>query len=68
MRLQVEEELETAKDEGGKPAWRRFINPIIFQAFTMTGLAEWGDRSQVCICRCVCWRDRERGVYTRCTR
>lgn len=54
LRLQVEEELETTKEESSQPTWRRFISPIIFQAFTMTALAEWGDRSQVCICACTC--------------
>jgi hypothetical protein len=46
---QVEEELEAAagKSEGEVPLWRQYINPTFVQAFTMTALAEWGDRSQV---------------------
>ncbi|KAJ1215142.1 hypothetical protein NDU88_002751 [Pleurodeles waltl] len=31
----------------GKRKWQRFIPPIFLQAFTLTFLAEWGDRSQL---------------------
>ena len=39
------------------------ISPVFLQAFTLTFLAEWGDRSQVCLVRPVCmcmltWADR----------
>lgn len=46
---EVEEELEAAAGKGGddQPLWRQFINPTYVQAFTMTALAEWGDRSQI---------------------
>jgi len=49
---EVEEELEAATDEASKgatstPLWRQYINPIFVQAFTMTAIAEWGDRSQI---------------------
>lgn len=40
---------------GGAPAglspgaarWRSFLSPVLVQAFTLTFLAEWGDRSQI---------------------
>lgn len=51
---EVEAELEGKRSantgKGGKnesAAWRRIISPIIAQAFTLTFLAEWGDRSQI---------------------
>ncbi|XP_040274785.1 transmembrane protein 165 [Bufo bufo] len=39
-------------ESGGGPAipkkrWMQFISPIFVQAFTLTFLAEWGDRSQL---------------------
>lgn len=43
----------TADVEAGSGAaipqakWYSFISPIFFQAFTLTFLAEWGDRSQL---------------------
>jgi putative Ca2+/H+ antiporter (TMEM165/GDT1 family) len=45
---EVEEELE-AKESGNSfvSGWKKFVNPVFVQAFTMTALAEWGDRSQV---------------------
>lgn len=58
---EVEEELEAATDEASKgatstPLWRQYINPIFVQAFTMTAIAEWGDRSQVRVDRtCKLW-------------
>lgn len=30
-----------------QPKWYSFLSPIFFQAFTLTFLAEWGDRSQL---------------------
>lgn len=30
-----------------KKKWMNFISPIFVQAFTLTFLAEWGDRSQL---------------------
>lgn len=44
----VEEELENKDSDSTGRGWRTLINPIYLQAFTMTALAEWGDRSQVC--------------------
>lgn len=51
---EVEEELEEmsekskAKKEGGeKPWYEGIVSPILLQAFTLTFLAEWGDRSQI---------------------
>jgi len=45
---EVEEELE-AKESGNSfvSGWKKFVNPVFVQAFTMTALAEWGDRSQI---------------------
>ncbi|XP_018431228.1 PREDICTED: transmembrane protein 165 [Nanorana parkeri] len=48
-----DEELHRSDVEtGGGPAvpkkrWMQFISPIFVQAFTLTFLAEWGDRSQL---------------------
>ncbi|KAM8939006.1 putative divalent cation/proton antiporter TMEM165 [Pelodytes ibericus] len=55
-----DEELQRSKlmngpgdlETGGGPAvpkkrWMQFISPIFVQAFTLTFLAEWGDRSQL---------------------
>jgi putative Ca2+/H+ antiporter (TMEM165/GDT1 family) len=58
---EVEEELaemsekskDKNKDGGGEKQWYegipgiQYVNPIILQAFTLTFLAEWGDRSQI---------------------
>ncbi|PIA38319.1 hypothetical protein AQUCO_02800179v1 [Aquilegia coerulea] len=45
---EVEEKLETQQ---GKTAYRRFFSrfctPIFLEAFILTFLAEWGDRSQI---------------------
>ncbi|KAI5067885.1 hypothetical protein GOP47_0016230 [Adiantum capillus-veneris] len=46
---EVEEKLEVAPQ--GKTLWRRvlsrFLTPIFLEAFILTFLAEWGDRSQI---------------------
>ncbi|KAK3696732.1 hypothetical protein QZH41_013076, partial [Actinostola sp. cb2023] len=41
----VTQDPETGVIRGGKK--RRFISPILLQSFTLTFLAEWGDRSQL---------------------
>ena len=50
---EVEEELEEmgekskGKKDEDKPWYEGIISPILLQAFTLTFLAEWGDRSQI---------------------
>jgi len=48
---EVEEELDSKKGVpnvgANTPIWKKFVNPVLVQAFTMTALAEWGDRSQI---------------------
>ena len=50
---EVEEELEEmgekvkAKKAEDKPWYEGIVSPILLQAFTLTFLAEWGDRSQI---------------------
>lgn len=51
MNLQLSQEEKISQDpetgiiRGGKKS--HFISPILLQAFTLTFLAEWGDRSQL---------------------
>ncbi|KAM5194178.1 putative divalent cation/proton antiporter TMEM165 [Mantella aurantiaca] len=40
-------DLETGGPAVPKKRWMQFISPIFVQAFTLTFLAEWGDRSQL---------------------
>ena len=46
---EVEAKLE--QDEKGQSRWRRelsrFCTPVFLEAFVLTFLAEWGDRSQI---------------------
>lgn len=48
---EVEEELagryKGKKDDAGLGSLRRVFSPIFLEAFTLTFLAEWGDRSQI---------------------
>ena len=50
---EVEEELEEmgekskGKNNEDKPWYEGIVSPILLQAFTLTFLAEWGDRSQI---------------------
>ena len=45
----VDEEMETGGSRAinGRVFLRRWISPVFLQAFTLTFLAEWGDRSQL---------------------
>ena len=44
-----DEEVEngTSRPSTGRVFFRRWISPVFLQAFTLTFLAEWGDRSQL---------------------
>ncbi|KAL2610658.1 hypothetical protein R1flu_029231 [Riccia fluitans] len=44
---EVEEKLEGEKKNAFRPALARFFTPIFIEAFVLTFLAEWGDRSQI---------------------
>lgn len=46
---EVEAELDSPRrrDERPPTALRRLLSPLVIEAFTMTFLAEWGDRSQI---------------------
>lgn len=48
MEETVTQDPETGIIRGGKQRkWYKFISPILVQSFTLTFLAEWGDRSQL---------------------
>ena len=44
-------EAKLEQDEKGQSRWRRelarFCTPVFLEAFVLTFLAEWGDRSQI---------------------
>ncbi|KAK3288526.1 hypothetical protein CYMTET_4002 [Cymbomonas tetramitiformis] len=46
---EVEEELASkgSNDNSSGQLWQQFVNSVYVQAFTMTAIAEWGDRSQI---------------------
>ena len=45
---EVEGELKQSSAEKRYGQYSRYLSPVLAQAFVMTFLAEWGDRSQVC--------------------
>jgi Ca2+/H+ antiporter, TMEM165/GDT1 family len=44
---EVEEELQKAHSDKGVSWLRRLLSAIVVEAFSMTFVAEWGDRSQI---------------------
>lgn len=44
---EVEEEIQRSRNDKGTSWLRKLLSAIVIEAFTMTFLAEWGDRSQI---------------------